>query len=432
MAGRIGVGGEGEGEGRDFAGSPHADQGGFCCTPRAPGVLATASPGGRRTRGWCFIRGSRVCVGAWQAARPAPRLDFSNRRARVFFLGAAAAPRRRRVVRHPPTPTPTTLRRRPCSDPITRPQRPAPNHHLTNGQPPNHHQVAPSPLPNASTLATAAALAKDAAQAAAAATAATPLPPKLAVPLLVPPAKPAPPANASAFKAAVAAGVQAGRRSKEAMAIDAADALFAALRGDKLATLGAAADAGDDLVAFADALPSALGLGRPAAAVAAKAQSASDAVKSLPLTSARDWVAKARAAVTAGVVGGGKRAAVTLDDARGSTDAERVLSQKVDAVNAALDAADAKLAPNASLALKLDAKHVHSIGVVVQLQLNGRFDAGVPTTTTTGRRLQQYTLAQPPLASLTPPRSAAVLESDGWTPWLVRRREGERARERAQ
>lgn len=91
--------------------------------------------------------------------------------------------------------------------------------------------------------------------------------------------------------------------------------------------------------------------------------------------------------------------------------------RKAAALAAALDAADAKLATNSSLALKLDAKRARFVGVAVQLQLNGRLNAPAAGG---GRRLRQYTLPQPPPASLTPPRSAAMLDSDAWTPWLVR------------
>jgi hypothetical protein len=125
-------------------------------------------------------------------------------------------------------------------------------------------------------------------------------------------------------------------------------------------------------------------------------QSLSDAIKSMPLAAARAAIAKARAAVAAGTTGGGARAAQTLDDALGSENLAREWSRKVDATTAALNAADAKLAPNSSLALKLDAKRARSVGVLVALDLNGRFDAGVQAQSVPGRRLQQYPLSQPP------------------------------------
>ena len=130
-------------------------------------------------------------------------------------------------------------------------------------------------------------------------------------------------------------------------------------------------------------------------------QSLSDAIKSMPLAAARAAIAKARAAVAAGTTGGGARAAQTLDDALGSQNLAREWSRKVDVTTAALNAVDAKLAPNGSLSLKLDAKHTRSVGVLVSLTLNGRFDPGVPAQPAARRRLQQ---AAPP-----------QLEADGGT-----------------
>ena len=298
-------------------------------------------------------------------------------------------------------------------------------------------QAPPGPPPRANNVsafkavmneASHAAAAGAAAAVAAAKTASHPLPPKPTPPPLPP--SPTPPSNKTEFKDAVTAGIEASRNPKVVAALAAADALAAALHGDGLTALGAAADAGDAVVAFADALPSALGLGQQAAALEAKvrwwwgkgwakrarrrnahqatsfpqnlppqAQSLSDAIKLTPLVAARAFVAKTRAAVAAGTASGGARAAETLDNALGFDKLTRELNRKVDATNAALAAADAKLAPNSTLALKLDAKHGRSVGVVVSLMLNGRFDLGVPTQPAARRRLQQATL----------------MDADGWT-----------------
>ena len=113
-----------------------------------------------------------------------------------------------------------------------------------------------------------AAVAGAAAAVAAAKNTSHPSLPPLAPPQLPP--KPTPPANKTAFKDAVKAGIEASRNPKVVAALAAADALTAALHGDGLTALGAAADAGDAVVAFADALPSALGFGQPAAALTTK------------------------------------------------------------------------------------------------------------------------------------------------------------------